>query len=55
MKKYYYLGADGNIHYLGEFENFDDADYHADNKQAIWIIDEEAAQEWKNQLTFLLT
>ena len=51
--KWFYLGEDGNIHYLGVFEIIDDADeymtYHG--IFAVWLFSEVTAKEWNKQLT----
>ncbi len=50
MKKYYALLDTGDIVYLGEFEDFESADECEKAKYAVWIVDEEHAVLWLNQL-----
>jgi hypothetical protein len=54
--KWFYLGEDGNIHYLGIFEIIDDADYYITERGivAIWIFSEKTAKQWNEQLTYHL-
>lgn len=54
--KWFYIGEDGNIHYLGMYHCIDDADYYISERGivAIWIFSEKTAKEWNKQLTFHL-
>jgi len=53
MTKYYALRDTGDIVYLGEFEDFDEADASL-KFNAVWIIDEEGARRCLTQLVELL-
>lgn len=53
MTKYYALRDTGDIVYLGEFENFHEADASL-KFNAVWIIDKEGAHQWMTQLAELL-
>lgn len=48
MKKWFALTGLGDIVYLGEHDNFEDADTHASEvyESVVWVADEETAREW---------
>ena len=52
--KWFALNGAGTISYLGEFETFDDADFHAEDMLndvgVVWIVDEETARDWLETL-----
>ena len=48
MRKWYALHTDGDIRYVGEFEDIGDAD--TSTTDAIWLADEETARTWLSQL-----
>ena len=50
MTNYYALLDTGDIVYLGEFEDFGSADECEKARYAVWIVDEEQAVLWLNQL-----
>ena len=50
MTNYYALLDTGDIVYLGEFEDFESADECKKAMYAVWIVDEEQAVLWLNQL-----
>lgn len=50
MTNYYALLDSGDIVYLGEFEDFESADECKIAIYAVWIVDEEQAVLWLNQL-----
>ncbi len=51
--KWFYIGEDGNIHYLGIFDTIEDADdvIMTEHIVANWILSETTAKEWIKQLT----
>ena len=53
-KKWYALNQEGDMVYVGEFEDFTDADESLDYSP-VWLVDEETARTWLSQLTELLT
>ena len=50
MTNFYALLDSGDIVYLGEFEDFESADECEKAMYAVWIVDEERAVIWLNQL-----
>ena len=50
MTNYYALLDTGDIVYLGEFEDFESSDECEKAVHAVWIVDEEHAVLWLNQL-----
>lgn len=50
MTNYYALLDTGDIVYLGEFEDFGGAAECEKAALAVWIVDEECAVIWLNQL-----
>ena len=52
MKKWFCLSNDGQLHFVGQFENFEQADISAlhQGHEVIWLIDEQTAQQWLNTL-----
>ena len=50
VTNYYALLDTGDIVYLGEFEDFESADQCEKAVYAVWIVDEEHAVLWLNQL-----
>ena len=52
MEKWYCLNSDGKIYIIGNCENFDQADIQANlmGLDAIWIIDEQTANQWRSAL-----
>jgi len=53
MTKWYGLNQDGDMIYLGEFEDFTIADESCKTSM-VWIADEETARTWLAQLKELL-
>lgn len=53
VMKWFYIGEDGNIHYLGIFSDIEEADDKITKNHivAIWIFSEVTAKEWEKQLT----
>ena len=54
MTKWYALNQEGDMVYVGEFEDFTDADESLEYSP-VWLVDEETARTWLAQLTELLT
>ena len=53
MEKWYALGADGNLYYLGECDDFDAAEKVAENKlecDVLWFVDKHSARQWSDTL-----
>ena len=53
-KKWYALNQEGDMVFVGEFEDFTDADESLEYSP-VWLVDEETARMWLSQLTELLT
>lgn len=51
--KWYALNQEGDMMYVGEFDNFTDADESLETSP-VWLVDEETARNWLVQLTELL-
>lgn len=51
--KWYALDQGGDMVYVGEFADFDEADESLEYS-VIWLVDEETARAWLVQLTELL-
>ena len=53
MKNYWALNEDGLLYYLGQYENYEEADIGAESMKlkAIWLIDQETANSWRDTLT----
>jgi len=52
LGKYFIVNIDGNMEYLGEFVNFDEADnfMYFTKRQAIWLLGESTAAQWMSVL-----
>ena len=54
-REWFCVGFDGNIHSLGEHDDFENASEVADTLGgSAWIFDKETAYEWRDQLNTLL-
>lgn len=53
LQKWYCLGNDGKIRYIGEFYSFDEADDAIDDT-AIWLFTEGTARQWLADLKAML-
>ncbi len=51
-ERYFSLNSYGDIEYIGEFHNFDDADNSV--KDSFFIAHEETIKKWKEQIDKLL-
>ena len=51
-QKYWALGEDGLLYYIGLYENYEEADIGAENMKvkAIWLVDQETANSWRDTL-----
>ena len=54
--KWYYIGEDGNLHYLGSFLDFKEADCALVSLgiHTLYLFSEATAKEWLTRLTILL-
>lgn len=52
-KKWYALNQEGDMVYVGEFDDFTDADESLEYSP-VWLVDEETARMWLSQLKELL-
>ena len=52
MKIWFCLNNDGEIYCIGKFSDIQQADTQADKMglSPIWLLDEETAKTWRNQL-----
>ena len=57
MTKWYALTGGGDMVYVGKFEDFEDADYHAEevHGSVVWVADETTARDWLASLKEWLT
>ena len=56
MKIWFCLNNDGEIYCIGKFSDIQQADTQADKMglSPIWLLDEETAKNWRNQLQITL-
>lgn len=52
-QNYWALGEDGLLYYIGQYENYEEADIGAESMKvkAIWLVDQETANSWHDTLT----
>lgn len=52
-QNYWALGEDGLLYHIGQYENYEEADIGAENMKvkAIWLVDQETANSWRDTLT----
>lgn len=52
MEKFFCLASDGLIYFLGVFDDWEEAEKHAEKKQidVIWLFGEDSAQLWLDTL-----
>ena len=53
MEKFFCLASDSLIHFLGQFETWEDAENHAQKNKidVIWLFGEMTAKSWKDTIT----
>ena len=54
MTKWYALDMNGDMIYLGEYEDFEGAVTGKDDGSLVWIASEETARTWLKQLKEML-
>lgn len=52
MEKFFCLASDGLIYFLGVFDDWEEAEKHAEKKQidVIWLFGKDSAQSWLDTL-----
>jgi len=52
MEKFFCLASDGLIHFIGQFETWEQAEIDAEQRKidCIWLFGEDSAKSWKDTL-----